>query len=198
MIEIPYPVVLASGSPRRKELLRQILSSFEVLPAQVEEVLPSEGDPCAVATELANKKADEVAKKRHAALVIAGDTVVALPKQNGTFALLSKPIDAEDAVRMVETLSGRTHVVATGVALVWPKGAELLCETSQVTFRKLEVREIRAYVATGEPLDKAGSYGLQGMAAGFVERVEGSVSNVVGLPMERLEEALRRIMERET
>lgn len=118
--------------------------------------------------------------------------MVALPSGD-EWVQLTKPIDVEDAVRILTSLQGVTHTVITGVCLRWPKGLVAFTESSKVTFRAVSEAEIRAYIATGDPMDKAGAYGLQGGAKDFVAKVEGSVTNVIGLPMERLEEALREV-----
>lgn len=184
-MNLPYPVVLASASPRRQALLREIVDSFEVLTADVDETPRSGEGPEGLAKRLAISKAEAILPQRPRSLVIAGDTVVALPDE-----LLAKPMDATDAERMLRQLSGRTHHVLTGIALFWPGHREVLVETTAVTFRSLGEPEIAEYVATGEPMDKAGAYAIQGGAAGFVEGIAGSHSNVVGLPVERLREVL--------
>lgn len=174
-------IVLASGSPRRRELLSQIVKEFEVVVADVDEESLTVDDPYETAERLAEAKARAVARRRPEALVLGGDTVVALDGEQ-----FAKPRDAEEARRMLRALSGRTHVVATGVSLVSSRGVHTFHEKTWVEFRELSDQEIDAYVATGEPMDKAGAYAIQGGAAGFVVRREGSESNVIGLPMERL------------
>lgn len=192
MRPLRYPVVLASGSPRRKELLARLIPEFEVLPADVDEDGLTDSDPWVTAQRLAREKALTVFEQRPDTLVIGGDTVVALPVEDG-FRQYAKPVDAADAERMLGELSGREHLVITGVALRWPKGLIAITETSKVTFRELSPEAIRYYVATGEPLDKAGAYGIQGMAATLVARLEGELENVIGLPVARLEELLRDV-----
>ena len=182
-------IVLASASPRRRELLAQLVPNFEVVVAPVDEEALTVADPWATAEGLALAKARAVAISRPDALVIGGDTVVAFEAET-SFVQLAKPRDAADAQRMLRELSGRSHVVITGVALVSADGERSFAETTTVTFRDLSEDEIAAYVATGEPMDKAGAYAIQGDAAGFVVEVDGSWSNVVGLPVERLREAL--------
>ena len=157
-------------------------------PAHVDEDALTDPDPWVTAQRLAREKALAVSAGRSEALVIAGDTVVALEDRQ-----LAKPCDAEDAKRMLRELSGRTHVVVTGVCLVWPGGMSAFTETSKVTFRKLSNEEIDLYVATGSPLDKAGAYGLQDESQDFIERVEGDIDNVIGLPVARLREALKSV-----
>lgn len=184
------PVVLASASPRRRELLKELVPSFEVAAAEIDEDAETLDDPFETARRLALLKARNVAGVRPGALVIGGDTVVALPDPDGGYVQLAKPVDVEDAVRMLGLLSGRSHSVVTGVALVW-SGGELAdrCE-SKVAFRALDEAEIRAYVATGEPMDKAGAYAVQAGGGTFVKAIEGSRSNVIGLPLELLSSML--------
>lgn len=184
-----FPVILASGSPRRQVLLAEIFPNFEVLVADVDES-PIEGEsPWELAERLAEKKAQAVSLLRPDALVVGGDTVVTYEEDG--WQLLAKPTDEEDASRMLRTLSGRNHKVVTGLSLVWPGGIWTASDTSTVSFRELTDEEIQAYVATGEPMDKAGSYAIQGGAAPFVETVEGSISNIVGLPVELLRSRLQ-------
>lgn len=190
-MSVNLPVVLASASPRRQELLKKLVSEFEVVVAGIEEDALTLPDPWQTAKGLATAKARAVAEKRPEALVIGGDTVVALPKDDGTFEQLAKPNSPDEAVGMLQALSGRSHLVITGVCLVWPGGEETFCGESRVTFRALNLEEIREYVATGEPMDKAGAYGIQAGGGTFVHSVEGSVANVIGLPIEALAEQLR-------
>ena len=174
---MPAPLILASSSPRRQELLRLARIPFEVEVPEVDEscALPAKE---AVA-ELSRRKALCAAAARPGRFVLASDTLVALDGES-----LGKPRDAEDARRMLRMLSGRTHHVYTAVTVVTPSG-EILTETdaSAVTFDSLSDAEIAAYVATGDPLDKAGSYGVQGQASLFVSHLDGSYSGVMGLPL---------------
>lgn len=186
------PVVLASASPRRKELLGQWGWPFAVVPSAVDEDALTDPDPWITARRLAREKALAVFAQHPESLVIGADTVVALPDGDG-WIQLAKPVDVADAVRMLTTLQNNTHKVITGVCLKWSGGLSSFTDESRVTFRAVSPEEIERYVATGEPMDKAGAYGLQGMAKQFVARVEGSVTNVIGLPMERLEEAVREM-----
>ncbi|MGV3618018.1 MAG: Maf family protein [Fimbriimonas sp.] len=185
------PIVLASASPRRKELLREIVPDFEVVVAPVDEEALTVPDPWETAERLALAKARAAFALRPEALVIGGDTVVAYqpPSEEG-YVQLAKPADAADAIRMLRALAGREHIVATGIALISADGESTFVETTKVRFRPLGDDEIANYVATEEPLDKAGAYGLQGGAAAFVEDLEGSRSNVIGLPLEALRERL--------
>lgn len=192
-LELPWPVVLASASPRRQELLRQIVPAFEVDPADVDEDALTVADPFETAERLARAKAKRVAERHPRALVIGGDTVVAVPGE--AWVQLSKPRDEEDALRILRQLQGRAHVVATGISLQAPGVDRTFHERTTVVFREVSDDEIRRYIATGEPMDKAGAYGAQGMAATFVDHLEGSRNNVIGLPVERLEQELRAILQ---
>lgn len=189
---LPFPVVLASGSPRRRQLLADLIGEFEVYLSNVDEDALTVADPFETAVSLANAKAEVVRDRFPGALVIGADTVVALEAAEG-WVQLTKPTDPADAVRILGALSGRTHVVATGVALLWPYGALQFFDRTEVTFRELTLSEIEAYVATGEPTDKAGAYGLQDQSQDFIERVEGSRTNVIGLPMEALARVLAEL-----
>jgi len=190
-----YPVILASASPRRRELLRQLVPDFEVIPADVDEDSLTVADPWETARILALEKARAVAGIRPDALVIGSDTVVAMEVKRDDFTQLAKPIDEDDAVRMLKLLSGQQHVVVTGIALVRGIREMVSADTTTVWFRELSDAEIREYVATGEPMDKAGAYAIQGGASKFIERVEGSTTNVVGLPLELLWARLREFVE---
>jgi septum formation protein len=169
-----------------------LLDGFDVVPAHVDEDALTDPDPWVTAQRLAREKALAVFGLRPDALVIAGDTVVALD-EGGTWRQLAKPFDGEDAKRMLRELAGRTHTVVTGVCLVWPGGMSAFTEASRVTFRGLSDAEIERYVATGSPMDKAGAYGLQDESQDFIEKVEGDVDNVIGLPVARLKEALQSV-----
>jgi septum formation protein len=193
VLRFPVPVILASASPRRKELLAQITPEFEVRVSDVDEEALTTADPWETAERLALAKARAVAAQFPQAIVIGGDTVVAVGDEHGAYDQLAKPVDQEDARAMLGRLSGREHLVITGVGLVWPGGQESFHDTSRVRFRDLTDQEIREYVATGEPMDKAGAYAIQGGASGFVNGLEGSLSNVIGLPLEMLRERLERL-----
>jgi septum formation protein len=186
-------LVLASASPRRSELLTQAGFSFQVYPAHIPED-PLEGeDPLTYVTRLAREKAEAVFRELNAKngltgsagvdgksslAVLGADTTVTLDNH-----ILGKPEDAADAARMLRLLSGRTHRVITGVALVTAEGAEVAAEATVVRFMALSDEEIAVYVATGEPMDKAGAYAIQGRAARWIPRIEGCYFNVVGLPL---------------
>lgn len=176
------PVILASRSPRRRDLLRQVGLSFAIEPAgETEPEASPRTNPPEHARRSAEVKATAVSRVRPAALVLGADTVVALDGR-----VLGKPGTAAEAQSMLEALSGRTHEVHTGVSVAYA-GRVLVTgvETTRVTFRELSASEIAAYVATGEPMDKAGGYGIQGRGALLVEKVEGCYYNVVGLPLSR-------------
>jgi septum formation protein len=180
-------LVLASASPRRKELLAQAGYDFEVIPPNIPEVrLPNE-DPNAFVTRLAREKAQFVfaglmgKENSGERLVLGADTIVVTTEE-----ILGKPTDAEDAARMLRLLSGRIHQVITGVCLLSTEATEVAAETTDVTMKELTEPEIAAYIATGEPMDKAGAYGIQGYAARWIPRIEGCYFNVVGLPIARV------------
>ncbi len=181
-------LILASGSPRRRELLREARIEFELVVSDIPEVaLPGE-QPDAFARRMARAKASAVATQHPAHYVLGADTVVAL---DGT--IFGKPNDVTDAQRMLSQLAGRTHTVFTGVALASPDGqVDDFVVGTQVTLRAVCADDIAAYVATGEPLDKAGAYGAQGGAWSFIEKLDGSYTNVVGLPVEQTVALLRR------
>jgi len=177
----PPPLVLASRSPRRTDLLTMLGLAHETAPADVDESwLPGEA-PVAHAERLARAKAAALAARRPGALVVGSDTVVVIDGE-----LLGKPADAADAVRMLLRLAGRTHVVATGVAVARDGVVHAAVETTRVRMRPFGEDLARAYAATGEPLDKAGAYGIQSRGAALVEGIEGDFFTVVGLPVARL------------
>jgi septum formation protein len=171
-------LVLASASPRRRELLFSAGISFEVQPAHVPED-PLPGEPARDCAErLAREKALAVARQRPQDVVLGADTVVVIDGQ-----LLGKPIDSADAACMLRLLSGREHQVITAVCLVERGQASVASETTKVTLSEMTEKDIADYVATGEPMDKAGAYAIQGMASRWIPRIEGDYSNVVGLPV---------------
>ncbi len=181
---VPSRLILASASPRRRELLQQLGLEFTVRPAQIDESPHDEEKASDYVLRLAREKAHAVAESAdrvEGELVLAADTVVSVDD-----ALLGKPEDEDDARRMLRMLSGRIHEVLTGVALCdIDRGLQLAkLHTTRVHFKELSDAEIDWYVATGEPSDKAGGYAIQGHAAIFVEGIGGSYSNVVGLPLE--------------
>lgn len=175
-------LILASASPRRKELLAKAGFSFEVRPSSIpEDPRPGE-DPVAYVTRLAREKAQSVFTAEHsgdpALIVLGADTTVVVDGE-----ILAKPEDDADAVRMLRLLAGQTHQVITGVCVVSSVAMETAAEVTSVTFTTLSDAEIEAYIATGEPMDKAGAYGIQGRAAKWIPRIQGCYFNVVGLPL---------------
>ena len=173
------PIVLASRSPRRAQLLRAAGIPFDLGPfPDVDERIPADLAPPEAARRLAERKARAVMPRVPGRTVLAADTLVFLPEE-----VLTKPRDGADAQRMLGCLSGRTHAVATGVAVGRGGALRSAVEVTQVAFRILDASEIAAYVETGEPLDKAGAYGIQGGAAAFVAHVEGGLDTVIGLPV---------------
>lgn len=178
-------LILASASPRRRELLGYFGLPFQVIPATGPEVPPDEADAGRTVEFLSLQKAQQVAHMHPEALVIGADTVVEIDGR-----ILGKPRDEADARRMLRLLSGREHRVYTGVSLVRhgvypdiPFYSDTNIERTRVFFREMTDDEIDGYVATGEPMDKAGAYGYQGRAGIYVERIEGDFFNVVGLPL---------------
>jgi septum formation protein len=192
-MDLSWPIVLASASPRRQDLLRKVVPVFDVDPADVDETPEPGESPRDTAMRLAVAKLEVVKARRSDCLVIAGDTVVAFP-MGENWVQLGKPCDPGDAARMLALLSGRTHVVITGMAIASPDRSLTFAESTEVRFRQLSDEEIKRYVATGEPLDKAGAYAIQGGARPFVDSIEGSLSNVIGLPLEALERELRHLV----
>lgn len=198
-------IILASASPRRKELLEQIGISFDICPAKGEEIITKEV-PHEVVEELASQKAKEVAgmvkayEASHEELmtpqdimVIGADTIVAYENQ-----ILGKPKDEADAFRMLSMLAGNTHSVYTGVSIVLlgasGKVGELtFYEKTDVVMRQMEEEEIRRYIATGEPMDKAGAYGIQGKCAIYIDKINGDYNNVVGLPVAAIYRELKKL-----
>src|SRR5215469_6105252 len=174
-------LILASASPRRAELLRNAAIPFTVQPAHVqEERLPVE-TPTGYAMRLARDKARTILATHPQEAVLGADTVVVVDEH-----LLEKPVDAGDATRMLRLLSGRRHQVITGICLTADGFESIEAETTQVFFSRFSDGEIDAYIRTGEPMDKAGAYAIQGMASRWAERIEGCYFNVVGLPVPRV------------
>ena len=174
-------VILASQSPRRRELLALVGIQHTVRAANVDEAYTPGEEPAAHAERLAREKAAVVARDEPDAVVIGSDTIVVVDGD-----VLGKPRDETHAAEMLARLSGRSHVVMTAIAVQW-RGVELSAvEQVTVTFHRLDARAIRAYIATREPMDKAGAYGIQGYGATIVERVDGDYFAVMGLPLQRL------------
>lgn len=185
-------IILASQSPRRRELLTQIGLKFEVIPSTVEEVITS-ANPVEVVQELAQQKARDVAEvagremAKDSLLVIGADTIVVYEGK-----ILGKPEDKEDAVRMLTMLQGKEHSVYTGVALLSGEQEIVYAEETRVQMCPMTPEEILWYVNTGEPMDKAGAYGIQGLCARFIRQIQGDYNNVVGLPVGRIYQELKK------
>lgn len=182
MIELPK-IILASASPRRAEILRTIGWPLETLPVHIDESrLPGE-DPATYVQRLAREKSEAAAAQAPEMIVVGADTTVAIDDH-----ILEKPLDASDAARMLGLLNDRWHRVLTGVAVVNPAIAEVKVayEETEVKFAPMSDDEIQWYVSTGEPMDKAGAYAIQGLGARFIERIKGDYFNVVGLPVRLL------------
>ena len=188
-------IILASASPRRYELLTQLGLTFTVEPAQGEEKIQDHIPPEEIVKRLAYAKADEI-RKRHikedlsdnSTLIIGADTIVV---KDGR--ILGKPADEADAYAMLMSLSGSTHQVYTGAALISAEWEVQFCEKTDVTFYPMTKQEITEYIQTGEPMDKAGAYGIQGIGGRFVKEIHGDYNNVVGLPIARLYHVLKEI-----
>jgi septum formation protein len=182
-------VILASASPRRRELLTLIGVAHEVRPADIDESHRPGELPAAHAERLAREKACAIVAAD--AVTIGSDTIVVVDGD-----ILGKPRDAAQASEMLRRLSGRSHIVMTGVAVRWRERIVSAVEQVDVTFRALSAKEIARYIETGEPMDKAGAYGIQGLASRFIDRIDGSYSNVVGLPVALVWRRLRSISAR--
>ena len=184
-MNLPVEWILASGSPRRRELLSSMNEDFRVVTADVEEWEPDHADPAEQVEENARRKGKVVAAKFPEALVIAADTTVALGQR-----LLAKPRDREDAITMLTLLSGKTHQVLTGVALYFNGVEHLFHEVSSVEFRTLDNPSIEAYLERVHVFDKAGAYAIQEHSDLIIERYSGSFENIMGLPIQRLRQEL--------
>lgn len=186
-------IILASGSPRRKELLRQIQIESIVEPSGADEALDI-NEPEAFVKELSKRKCLDIANKHTDGVILGADTVVAIDGK-----ILGKPKDEDDAKRMIRLIQGRAHHVYTGVTLAKKEKGMLkqvvtFCESTEVLLEKISSGEIDEYVATGEPLDKAGAYAVQGIFAKFVKGITGDYSNVVGLPLAALYANLKSML----
>ncbi len=180
-------IILASGSPRRKELLLQAGIDFEVITSDIDEVCEAT-EPGQVVMELSMQKALAVAEKCPGQVVLGADTVVAIDGN-----ILGKPADEAEAFNMLSLLSGKKHMVFTGVTIIDKSSqAHVFFESTLVEMYELTEEEIRAYIATGEPMDKAGAYGIQGKGATLIKGIEGDYNNVVGLPLARVYRALKK------
>ncbi len=183
-------MILASQSPRRRELLSLITSDFRIIPAKGEEVLPEKISPENAVLALSEQKAKEIYAGYKGEIIIAADTIVAIDGK-----ILGKPKDEADAFEMLKTLSGRVHEVFTGVCVIFPNGEkEHFFDETKVEFYPLSDKEISDYIKTGEPMDKAGAYGIQEQGALLVKRIDGDYYNVMGLPVAKLFRVINRIL----
>ena len=185
----PIPLILASASPRRKELLTQLGLQFHIIPSQADEVPCKNATPEAYVTRLSREKALLVAEEHPHSFILAADTIVVL-----NHAILEKPSDPAHATQMLTQLSGNTHTVFTGFTLmhISKKIEDTQFVQAEVTFKTLTNEEISWYISTDEPYDKAGAYALQGKGSFFVQSILGSYSNVIGLPLTEVVETLHR------
>jgi len=183
-------IVLASASPRRRELLSMLnVKDYRVIPAVGEEHIEKGKTPIEIVCSLSKEKAEEVSKNCSPSdIIIAADTIVVLDGE-----VLGKPCDESEAFRMLTLLSGREHEVFTGVTIIQGGSVFSEFEKTLVRFREISKREIDAYIQTGEPMDKAGSYGAQGIGSLFIEGIEGDFFNVMGLPLCRLSRMLEKL-----
>lgn len=177
--------ILASASPRRKELFSKIADEFEICPSNISETVPDGLQAEKQPEYLAKIKAEDIAKKHPEDIVVGADTSVILGDE-----ILGKPKDRKDAKRMLNALSGKTHKVITGCAVVKKGVTESFSVTTEVTFHLLDKNDVEQYLDTDEPYDKAGSYGIQGLAMIFVKEINGDYYNVVGLPINHLKDYL--------
>lgn len=187
-----HHVILASNSPRRRELLEQVGIPFQMIPATGEEITHKKV-PAEIVAELSLQKASEVAAlpdiKGSSSIVIGADTIVALDNH-----IMGKPKDEEDAFQMLKSLQGKTHQVFTGVTLIHTKKEPQIltfADSTEVTMYPMTDSEILSYIATGEPMDKAGAYAVQGKCAAFIQSIHGDYNTVVGLPVSRVYQALK-------
>ncbi|HDH34303.1 MAG TPA: septum formation inhibitor Maf [Nitrospirae bacterium] len=182
-------IILASASPRRREILGTTGLKFDICVSDYEEDLSLKKEPRALARFLSHKKAEEVAHKYKNAIIIAADTFIVFKDK-----LLGKPHTVKEATRMLTMLNGKSHSVITGFTVLDTGSNKFISRSveTKVYFKKLAQKEIKAYVMTKEPLDKAGAYAIQGLAAVFVEKIEGDFLNVVGLPLAALAETLKK------
>ncbi|OGK29194.1 septum formation protein Maf [Candidatus Roizmanbacteria bacterium RIFCSPHIGHO2_02_FULL_40_9] len=182
-------IILASASPRRKKLLEQIGLTFKVVKSNIKEALDVHIEPHTLAEKLSLQKAKDVAKKEKESLIIAADTLIVFEDE-----ILGKPKNAIDARKILKMLSGNIHIVITGFTILDSSTGILITKSveTKVFMKEMTDEEIHRYIATGEPLDKAGAYGIQGKGAIFVEKIEGDYSNVVGLPLFELTKELKK------
>lgn len=182
-------IILASASPRRRELLATAGFEFEIKVSQADESVPEGTAPACAAAMVARKKALAVSADNPDACVLGADTIVVLGGE-----IMGKPADRADAVRMLTGLSGKTHTVITGVCLAYKGESVSFAQETRVKFYSLSPAEIEAYVESSEPMDKAGAYGIQGRGCTLVEGIEGDYFNVVGLPVARVSREIRKLL----
>lgn len=183
-------VILASASPRRKELFKRLYNEFEIVPADIDETLPDDIGIEFAPMFLAATKADFIAEKYPEDLIIAADTVVICDGN-----LYGKPKDEAEAKEMLTSLSGKTHKVITGCCISIGENTTCFCEESYVSFFKLKNQEIDEYIASGEAMGKAGAYAIQGLGALLVEKIDGDYNNIVGLPIARLKREIEDLLQ---
>ena len=181
-------IILASQSPRRKKLLKNLVDAFDIIPSDADETLPEGAIPAECAVEIARRKVFDIKEKNPDCLIIGADTIVVYEDK-----ILGKPRDEEDAYRMLSFLSGKTHSVYTGLVVSSGEKTLSFAEETRVTFRELSAEMIKNYIATGEPMDKAGAYGIQDKGSLLVEKINGDYFNVVGLPVCRLAKMLHEL-----
>ena len=180
------PFILASQSPRRKQLLEQVNLSFSIKPSRVEEKVNMEDTPEDIVVSLATQKAEDVFKRFPDSVVLGADTIVVHNDR-----ILEKPVDHKNAREMLERLSGQTHFVYTGVSIVSEEKNISFYEKTEVEFYSLSEEEISSYIQSGDPFDKAGGYGIQGIGATLVKKIHGDYFTVVGLPIAKVVRALK-------
>lgn len=182
-------IILASASPRRKEILENTNTKFEIIKSEIDEVILENELPSQVVMRLAFEKSIDIALKHPDSLVIGADTVVVLNNN-----ILGKPKDSSDAFNMIKQLSGKTHQVITGISLINLNANQKIIDyvVSNVKFKNLSEEDIKDYIQTNESLDKAGAYGIQGFGAMLVEEIQGDYFNIVGLPISRLSDLLKK------
>lgn len=190
-MNLPFPFVLASASPRRKELIRILFEDPIIDPADVDETVTDDVKAEDQPAHLALRKGLAVSDKYPEALVLGCDTSVILDGK-----VLGKPKTKEDAFAMLRFLSGRTHTVVTGCALIKNKKVHTFSEKTEVTFYKLTDEDIQEYIATNEPMDKAGAYGIQGLGMVLVKKINGDYTNVVGMPVPRLKKEIEKFIKK--
>lgn len=181
-------LILASGSPRRKELLENLQLSFSCIPSQIDEAFESGTFPAEIVKQLAYSKASDIRSRHNTACVIGADTIVVFGDT-----ILGKPETTKDAFQTLKMLSGHTHYVYTGVAILYQENEVVFYEKTEVTFWELTDEEIHDYIASDEPMDKAGSYGIQALGATLVKKINGDYFTVVGLPISRMVRELKKL-----